>query len=151
MGKTMPTYLCKSLEGRLTPAQKTRIAGEITRIHSNVTGAPTFFAQVIFEEVKPDNYFVGGRALAHDQIFIYGHIRAGRAAVDKSRMILAMAEAVAAAADVENSRVIWIYIAELPARQMVEFGHLLPEAGDEPAWTQALPAADRTFMEAIGT
>jgi hypothetical protein len=27
---------------------------------------------------------------------------------------------------------------------------LLPEAGDEPAWTAALPAADREFMQSIG-
>jgi hypothetical protein len=41
-------------------------------------------------------------------------------------------------------------VAELPPRQMIEFGHLLPEAGDEPAWTAALPAADREFMQSIG-
>jgi hypothetical protein len=26
---------------------------------------------------------------------------------------------------------------------MVEFGHVLPEPGDEPAWTAALPQSDR--------
>jgi hypothetical protein len=61
-----------------------------------------------------------------------------------------MARAVGDAAKVENSRSVWIYVGELPARQMIEFGHLLPEAGDEPAWTAALPAADREFMQSIG-
>ena len=51
---------------------------------------------------------------------------------------------------IENSRSVWVYVGELPARQMIEFGHLLPEAGDEPAWTAALPAADREFMQSIG-
>jgi hypothetical protein len=54
-------------------------------------------------------------------------------------------------AKVENGRSVWVYVGELPARQMIEFGHLLPEAGDEPVWTAALPAADREFMQSIGT
>jgi phenylpyruvate tautomerase PptA (4-oxalocrotonate tautomerase family) len=41
----MPTYFCTSTNGRLTSEQKSRIAGEITRIHAEVTGAPGFFAQ----------------------------------------------------------------------------------------------------------
>ena len=146
----MPTYICTTLEGRLTTDQKSRIAGEITRIHAEVTGAPGFFAQVIFNEVSPGNMFMGGGALTHDHIFIHGHIRAGRAAVDKARMIMLMAEAVGAAAKVDSHRAIWVYVAELPPRQMIEFGHLLPEPGDEAAWTAALPAADRDFVQAIG-
>ena len=146
----MPTYFCTTLEGRLTAEQKRKIAGEITRVHCEVTGAPSFFAQVIFDEVKPGNYFMGGAPLQHDQLFVYGHIRGGRAAVDKSRMIALMAKAVGDAAKVESSRSVWVYVGELPARQMIEFGHLLPEAGDEQGWTAALPGADREFMQSIG-
>ncbi len=146
----MPTYFCTTSEGRLTVDQKSKIAAEITRVHCEVTGAPSFFAQVIFQEVKPGNYFMGGLPLKHDQIFVYGHIRSGRAAVDKSRMITLMARAVGDAAKAESTRSVWVYVAELPPRQMIEFGHLLPEAGDEPAWTAALSAADREFMQSIG-
>ena len=145
----MPTYVCTIKEGRLSPDQKSRIAGEITRIHCEVTGAPTFFAQVIFEEVKPGNYFMGGVPLAHDQIFVYGRVRAGRSIQDKLKMIKLMAEAVASAAGVSRTGV-WIYIAELPARQMMEYGHVLPEPGDEDAWTNALPMEHREFMQAVG-
>jgi hypothetical protein len=65
-------------------------------------------------------------------------------------MIALMAKAVGDVAKVENSRDVWVYVGELPARQMIEFGHLLPEPGDEPAWTAALSAADREFMQSIG-
>ena len=82
----MPTYVCTSLDGRLTAEQKRAIAREITNIHSEVTGAPTYFAQVIFNELKPGNWFMGGLQLRHDHIFVHGHIRAGRAADDKARM-----------------------------------------------------------------
>ena len=145
----MPTYVCTIKEARLSPDQKSRIAGEITRIHCEVTGAPTFFAQVIFEEVKPGNYFMGGVPLAHDQIFVYGRVRAGRSIQDKLKMIKLMAEAVAKAAGVSRTGV-WIYIAELPARQMMEYGYMLPEPGDEDAWTKALPTEHREFMQAVG-
>jgi phenylpyruvate tautomerase PptA (4-oxalocrotonate tautomerase family) len=123
----MPTYFCATLEGRLTAVQKRKIASEITRVHCEVAGAPSFFVQVIFQEVKPGNYFVGGAPLKHDQLFVYGHIRSGRAAVDKSRMIAMMAKAVGDAADVENSRSVWVHVAELPR-----------------------PTADREFMQSIG-
>ena len=145
----MPTYVCTIEEGRLLPDQKRRIAGEITRIHCEVTSAPAFFAQVIFEEVKPGNYFMGGAPLAHDQIFIYGRVRAGRSVQDKLKMMKLMAEVVADAAAVSRTGV-WIYIAELPPRQMMEYGYVLPEPGDEDVWTNALPTEDREFMQAVG-
>jgi phenylpyruvate tautomerase PptA (4-oxalocrotonate tautomerase family) len=145
----MPTYFCTSPNGRLTTGQRRKIAGEITRIHSEVTGAPSFFAQVIFHEVKLGDWFMGGVPLNHEHIFVCGYIRAGRAAVDKTRMIKLMAEAVALAAQAESRRAVWVYINELPPRQMIEFGHLLPEPGDEPSWTAALPLEDRAFMQSI--
>jgi phenylpyruvate tautomerase PptA (4-oxalocrotonate tautomerase family) len=145
----MPTYFCTSAHGRLTSGQKAAIAGEITRIHAEVTGAPAFFAQVIFNEVKPGDWFMGGVPLTHEQIFVYGHIRAGRAAVDKTRMIKLMAEAVTVAAQAGSRRAVWVYLNELAPRQMIEFGHVLPEPGDEPAWTAALPEEDRAFMQSI--
>ena len=114
-----------------------------------MTGAPTFFAQVIFDEVKSGNYFIGGAPLAHDQIFVYGRVRAGRSVQDKLKMIRLMAEVVANAAGVSRTGV-WIYIAELPPRQMMEYGYVLPEPGDEDAWTNALPTEHREFMQAVG-
>jgi len=149
----MPTYVCTVREGQLSPDQKSRIAAEVTRIHSEVTGAPTFFAQVIFEEVKPGNHFMGGVPLVHDQlynqIFVYGRVRAGRSIQDKLKMIKLMAEAVGEAAGVRRTGV-WIYIAELPPRQMIEYGYVLPDPGDEEVWTNALPKEDREFMQSVG-
>ena len=149
----MPTYVCTAREGQLSPDQKSRIAAEVTRIHSEVTGAPTFFAQVIFEEVKPGNHFMGGVPLVHDQlynqIFVYGRVRAGRSIQEKLKMIKLMAEAVGEAAGVRKTGV-WIYIAELPPRQMIEYGYVLPDPGDEEVWTNALPKEDREFMQSVG-
>ena len=145
----MPTYTVTAPEGRLSNEHKQRIAAEITRTHHEVTGAPGFFAQVIFVDVKPGNYFVGGVALASDQLFVYGQIRAGRSADEKHRLIVRLLEATAAAADMPKSHV-WVYIVALQPAQMVEFGHVLPEPGGEAAWTAVLPTAERERMQNIG-
>ena len=146
----MPTYFVAVPRGQLDASQKTRIAQGITRVHSETTGAPSYFAQVIFSEVDEGNYFVGGRRLCHRQVFVHGQIRGGRTPESKSALISSMVEAVAEAASVPCTGV-WINIVDLQARQMVEFGHVLPEPGGEPAWTAALPQSDREMMQAIGS
>ena len=145
----MPTYNVTVPEGRLSADQKSRVAEAITRTHHEVTAAPLYFAQVIFCEIKPGNYFVGGAPLVDDQIFVHATIRGGRSPAEKRTLLTTLVRAVAGAAAMPETHV-WVYIAELPPAQMVEFGHVLPEPGDETAWTAALPQADRKRMQAIG-
>jgi len=59
--------------------------------------------------------------------------------------ITLMARAVGDVAKAENSRSVWVLWWNCPS----DLGHLLPEAGDELAWTAALPAEDREFMRSI--
>jgi phenylpyruvate tautomerase PptA (4-oxalocrotonate tautomerase family) len=56
----MPTYVCTAQDGSLTKDQKAQIAAEITRVHNDVTGAPRFFVQVLFNDLKAGNQFIGG-------------------------------------------------------------------------------------------
>ena len=144
----MPTYTCTAATGLLDARRKSAIARAVTLAHCEITGAPTHFAQVIFEEVAGGNHFVGGIPLAHDHVFVYGRIRAGRSAGIPEALIRRLIAGVAAAADIDAFGV-WVYLLELPPQAMVEFGHLLPEAGDEAAWSAALPAADRARMQDI--
>ena len=59
----MPTYHCTTTAGLLDAEKKARVAREITRIHEAVTGAQSFFAQVIFNEVDRANLYMGGKVL----------------------------------------------------------------------------------------
>lgn len=145
----MPTYHCAAPANVLDAARKAAIANAITRVHSEVTGAPGFFAEVIFRDVPAGDWFVGGEPLEGDQIFVHGNIRAGRSAEIRHELISRLAGAVATAAGVPVGAM-WIYISELPSRAMMEFGHVLPEPGEETSWTAALPEEDRAHMEAIG-
>ena len=50
----MPTYSVNTSNLRLKKNQKKRIAKGITDIHSKITGANNYFAQVLFNETKKD-------------------------------------------------------------------------------------------------
>lgn len=145
----MPTYAVFAGSGRLDAAAKTRVAEAITRVHAGATGAPAYFAQVIFHEVAAGAWFVGGAPLAEDQIFVHGQIRDGRTPEVKRALLDALVNQVAEAAGAKRGAV-WAYVTEIPPVQMAEFGHVLPNSGEEAAWAAALPPEDRARMEAIG-
>jgi phenylpyruvate tautomerase PptA (4-oxalocrotonate tautomerase family) len=145
--KTMPTYCVTSPANCISDAARKRIAKDITRIHHEQTGAPSFFAQTFFHDIQAGSYFLGGEELDSDQVFVCGHIRAGRSAEIKNRMMTQMVDAVASATGLPSSR-IWIYIVDIPAAQMAEFGRVLPEPGQEAEWVARLDPADRRRMEA---
>ena len=56
----MPTYVCSVPAGKLHDSQKSEIARCISNRHSEATGAPTYFVQVIIEE-KPSDRYLGGK------------------------------------------------------------------------------------------
>jgi phenylpyruvate tautomerase PptA (4-oxalocrotonate tautomerase family) len=145
----MPTYTVTTTANRLTPRQKTQIAQDITRIHKAVTGAPAVFVQVLFADMDPTNHFIAGKPLQHDFIFLQGHIRAGRTPEQKQDLLLQLVQALAAGAAAPKNAV-WAYLNELPANQMAEFGHTLPQPGTEADWFNALPPEDLNLMDRIG-
>lgn len=68
----MPTYTVSTPAGALDAGARQRIATAITRVHNEVTGAQTFFAQVIFVDVPGTNWFMGGAAVAPESVFVHG-------------------------------------------------------------------------------
>jgi len=138
----MPTYLCFAAAGSLTESQKERLAKAITTIHCEEAIAPRYYAQVLFRTYEPGEHFMGGEPAPAGQIWIRGEIRAGRTEGQKSRLLLRLVEEVSVIADTPPDNV-WVYLSELPAANMVEFGQLLPPPGGEDAWFQGLPAALR--------
>jgi phenylpyruvate tautomerase PptA (4-oxalocrotonate tautomerase family) len=144
----MPTYVCRSPVGLLNHDIRMSLAEAITRIHEEVTGGERFFVQVIFRDLALDDCFIGGRVLDAAHIFIQGHIRAGRSAVERAALIRKLLPTTSDILGVPRNAV-WIYLSELPARAMAEFGHILPEPGDEENWLAQLPAEDRRRLERL--
>jgi phenylpyruvate tautomerase PptA (4-oxalocrotonate tautomerase family) len=144
----MPSYVCTTVPGRLSGEQRARIAAVLTDVHHRTTAAPAYFVRVAFEEVAADAVYIGGAPLQHDHLFVFGHIRAGRDAATRRRLIDAISAGVRDAAGLHHLG-LWVYLAELPEDNMVEFGHGLPPSGREAVWRDALPADDRTWMESL--
>lgn len=145
----MPSYRCTTVRGRLSPPQRAELADEITRVHHDVTGAPTYFARVAFDEAEPGAVFIGGAPLRHDHVFLIGHVRGDRPAALRAALVRGLTDVIASVAAVASTGV-WVYLVELPATAMVEFGHVLPDPGDEDRWSAALPPKDRAWMRTLG-
>ncbi len=134
----MPTYACSTAAGRLTPAQKTDIVRCISTVHHEETGAPRYLVQVIFYEVASGNHYIAGELARPDQIWIRGDLRSGRTEVQKGKILRRILQGVAKSAAAAEEAV-WVYLSDIPATNIAEYGRILPLPGNEDAWFAALP------------
>ena len=106
-------------------------------IHSKVTGANTFFAQVIFEQNKRNSHFMGGKLVDTKEIFLNGQIRGGRSSKIKEKLILSLKKSLIKNSKVDEDKV-WVYLEDLFPNQMIEYGKILPKSGKEKKWIKSL-------------
>ena len=144
----MPTYVCSTVAGRLTPVQKAEIVRSITAVHHEETGAPRYLVQVIFYDLAADGHYVAGRAAPAHQIWVRGDIRSGRTSEQKSQMALRIMQDVAKASGAVEDTV-WVYLCDIPATNIAEYGRILPQPGEEDAWFSSLPGALRERLRPL--
>jgi phenylpyruvate tautomerase PptA (4-oxalocrotonate tautomerase family) len=145
----MPTYVCSLAEDSVDDRQKAAIAEAITKIHNEETGAPRYFVQVVIEEKKATDRFLGGSP-ASEQIWIRGDIRAGRTEMQRKAMMLRIMREVAQITGAKEES-IWVYLCSLAPTDMVEYGHVLPKPGEEGAWYDRLPKPLQEYLTSLGT
>jgi len=145
----MPTYTVTTANLRLTPTQESEIAATITEAHHQNTGAPGFFAQVLFTALPEQKHYIGGKPNRTQHIFIHGLIRAGRSAAAKTGLIQQITLKAQEISGV-GAEDIWVYVQDIPPEQMVEFGRVLPEPGAEEQWRKGLSPAKRQDLAAAG-
>ena len=129
----MPTYIITNSNFNLKDSQQKEIAKGITKIHNIVTGANAYFAQVIFNKLKKNNHFMGGKKVKEPSLFLVGQIRAGRPKKVKDKLISNLRDILIKKSKLEETQV-WVYIIDLPPSQMIEYGSVLPESGKEKKW-----------------
>ena len=134
----MPIYFVDSSNIKLSKLIKEKLAKQITKIHNKASGANKYFAQVIFNDTKKGDHYMGGKMVSKPEIFIYGHIRSGRTAKIKNKLITGLREIVKKNTSLKKDN-IWVYILDLKPRQMIEYGEILPKSGDEKKWFKNLP------------
>jgi|TARA_Y100001970_G_scaffold279597_1_gene387220 phenylpyruvate tautomerase PptA (4-oxalocrotonate tautomerase family) len=129
----MPTYTVTNSNFNLKSKEKIDLANSITNIHSLVTGANTYFAQVIFNKTKKRDHFMGGKLLKEPQIFLVGQIRSGRTKKIKDKLIKDLRNIIIKKTKLDKTQ-IWVYIMDLSPSQMIEYGEVLPKSGKENIW-----------------
>lgn len=142
----MPTYILTVKPTLLNDEAKDQIAKYITSIHSEVTGAPSYFAQVIINESSSRRY-IGGE-LSDSQIWIRADIRNGRTIEQRKRLIEKIVTGVSRIAKVPKAE-IWVYLNNMEATDMAEFGEILPKAGEEKEWFESLPEEVQTKLSSL--
>ena len=133
----MPTYTVTNSNFNLTAKRQKDLAQGITKVHNIVTGANTYFAQVIFNKTKKNNHFMGGKKVKEPSLFLLGQIRAGRPKKIKDRLISDLKNVLTKKTKLDETQV-WVYIIDLPPSQMIEYGAVLPESGKELQWFKGL-------------
>ena len=145
----MPTYTVTNSNFNLSSREQKKLAKGITKVHNVITGANTYFAQVIFNKTKKNNHFMGGKKVKEPSIFLLGQIRAGRPKKTKDKLISHLRDII-----IKNSRLnetqVWVYIIDLPPSQMIEYGEVLPESGKEKVWFSKLSKKLKKKLSKIG-
>ena len=129
----MPTYTVTNSNFNLSSKQQKNLAEGITKVHNIVTGANTYFAQVIFNKTKKNNHFMGCKKVKEPSMFLLGQIRAGRSKEVKDKLISDLKNVIVKNSKLDETQ-IWVYIIDLPPSQMIEYGAVLPESGKEKEW-----------------
>ena len=129
----MPLYACFIQEGALTRAQKAEIAGEITRIHCDLTGAPPSFVYVRFHTTAPGDGYTGGKPAK--SAVLDGTVRAGRSPEIKEKLIRELYTMYQRISGIPQWDLV-VAIREIPASGVMEAGHILPEPNEEAAWLE---------------
>ena len=144
----MPTYTVTNSNFNLTTKQQKNLAQGITKVHNIVTGANTYFAQVIFNKTKKNNHFMGGKKVKEPSLFLFGQIRAGRSKKVKDKLISDLKNILVQNSKLDETQV-WVYINDLPPSQMIEYGAVLPESGKEKEWFKNLSPKLRKKLSSI--
>jgi len=103
---------------------------------------------VIFHDIAPGNHYVAGLPAPADQIWIRADIRGGRTDEQKRKMLRRMMQDVGRASGAAEDAV-WIYLCDIPAANIAEYGRVLPPPGEEDAWFSSLPHAMRERLRPL--
>ena len=141
----MPTYVFTSALD-LGLEVRAKIVESITSIHNVEAKAPRYFVQVIFNKIEPGSIYIGGEPASPEHIWVRADIRSGRTNEQKSRMLERIMRETGAILKI-SKEVIWVYICDVPADNIAEFGAILPQPGKEKAWLASLPEGLRKKLE----
>ena len=133
----MPTYAFTS-NRKFMLEQKESIVQSVTAIHAKEASAPRYFVQVVFYDVSPDSLYIGGEPAPAGHVWVNSLIRSGRTKEQKAAILQRIMRETADILDISPENV-WVYVSDIPAESVAEFGAILPRPGGEDEWLGSLP------------
>jgi phenylpyruvate tautomerase PptA (4-oxalocrotonate tautomerase family) len=125
----MPYYQFTAPTGSATLQHKAEIAAAMTKVHSEVTGAPGTYVHCSFVEVPQGSIFVAGEPVTGARMV--GLIRDGRSTAVRAGLLEGFASSwCAITGDPKES--VAIFLQEIPGANVMEDGVILPEITEEP-------------------
>ncbi|RZT83428.1 phenylpyruvate tautomerase PptA (4-oxalocrotonate tautomerase family) [Pseudonocardia sediminis] len=125
----MPYYQFTVPTGGATLQHKAEVAAAMTKVHSEVTGAPGKYVHCSFVEVPAGSIFVAGEPVTGPRLV--GLIRSGRSAEIRGELLHGLADAwCAITGDAKED--VAVFLHEVPGANVLEEGVILPETADDP-------------------
>jgi phenylpyruvate tautomerase PptA (4-oxalocrotonate tautomerase family) len=127
----MPVYTVLTGRDEVTPAQRSEIAREITRINTTLTGAPRSFVRIVFSILTPGRTLTAGEPAP--LALLHGSIRAGRTRETKIRLLGEISAMFMRLTGVAPRDLV-VSISDIAAQDVMEGGKILPEPQQEAEW-----------------
>ncbi|MFK4443847.1 phenylpyruvate tautomerase PptA (4-oxalocrotonate tautomerase family) [Caballeronia udeis] len=124
----MPLYTLTTQDGLLNSEAKSRLAVELTDLHSEYSGVPKNWVHVVFQEYPPGNGFTAGEAAATAALTLL--IRTGRTPEYKRGLLQRLWTLFQAATGAPDDQIV-IGIQEVPPSQAMEMGQIMPDVASE--------------------
>jgi phenylpyruvate tautomerase PptA (4-oxalocrotonate tautomerase family) len=129
--KPMPVYQRYSPKGLLTKSAKAQIADEIATIHTNATGAPELYVNVLFQEILEVDCFVARKSSTGS--YLFGAVRHGRD-LETRQAILREFSRMWTRVTGQSEAEILVALTESDLANAMEAGLIMPEPGHEQEW-----------------
>ena len=124
----MPVYEFMAPTGAPTHDHRAEIARAVTKVHSELTGAPARYVHCSFVEAPRGSMFIEGQETTSPRMI--GLIRSGRSEELRGRLIHGIADAWSEiTGDPKDELAIFLY--EVPGANCFEYGSIVPEASQD--------------------
>ncbi|SIO27935.1 tautomerase family protein [Paraburkholderia phenazinium] len=124
----MPLYTIITQEDVFNSEAKTRLATELTTLHSEYAGVPKNWVHVVFQDYAPGRGFTAGEPAATAALTLL--MRAGRAPEYKRELIQRLWKLFQTATGAPDDQIV-IGIQDVPASQAMEMGQVMPDVANE--------------------
>jgi phenylpyruvate tautomerase PptA (4-oxalocrotonate tautomerase family) len=127
----MPIYHCHTPQRLLTKSAKAKLAGEITRIHCELTGERPSFVNVLFLDIPEGTSFKAGKPSTRS--FVFGEIRHGYEVQTRHTLLRDLSQMWTHLTSQPEAETI-VALRETPAENATQAGLIFAAPGDERQW-----------------